>query len=337
MCWPQLVAAMATAAPAAATATAVGATTAATVGLSPAAATTAAAGLAGTAAGLSAGAAASTAAGVSAQAALATQMASAAFVTNTVSALMSYSETAKAAAATGKAAIKDYQREQKELAERERQEELSFQVENDQLSRNAAIGIAKTKTLGTAQGVGPMDDRVADFMIKSEEMMGLERANLKLVKSSIRDNAEQSRLRAKVVVDQARSATGGMALAGLALNIYSGWIDATRMFGSKPFEDPEEYAARINPTLTEGQGAQDASAAAPISESYYAEGPTPSEVSPSPTVSPKLLKAPKSQLGLEARTLRQRGKTTTLMGRPLSEEAWRDDWEFIQQQRAYIV
>ena len=288
-----------------------------------------------TAAGLSAGAAASTAAGVSAQAALATQMASAAFVTNTVSSLMSYSETAKAAAATGKAAIKDYQREQKQLAERERQEELKFQVENDQLSRNAAIGIAKTKTMGTAQGVGPMDDRVADFMIKSEEMMGLERANLKLVKSSIRDNAEQSRLRAKVVVDQARSATGGMALAGLALNIYSGWINATSTFGSKPFEDPEAYAARVIGTPS-GQGAQGASAAAPFSESF-AEGPSPSEVSPSPTVSPKLLKASKSQLGLEARTLRQRGKTTTLMGRPLSEEAWRDDWEFIQQQRSYIV
>lgn len=223
MCWPQIVAAKAAAS------TGVAISTAAAV--SPVAAT------------------ALTALGTTvtevATAKLITALSTASFTTNMVGSFLNFAVSAKQASAQGEAATKAFHAEQMQLAERERQEKLKFQIENDQLARNAAMGIAKTKTMATGQGLGVADDRVMDFMMKSEEMAGMERANMKMTQAALSEAADQSFLRAKAAVDQARSATGLMALAGLALDIGSGYFDSYRMFGALPFEDPADYSKRI--------------------------------------------------------------------------------------------
>ena len=145
----------------------------------------------------------------------------------------------------GRAAVERDKKTQMQLAERERQEMLRDQIERDQLARNAAIGIAKTRTLATGMGMAEADDRVIDFMVKSEEMAGIERANFAMMQASLAEAGDQSFLNTQAAVEQARSATGPMALAGLGANIAGGFFDSYRAFGALPFEDPTKYSTRV--------------------------------------------------------------------------------------------
>ena len=218
-----------------------------------AAGTTAAAG-----AGMAAGAAAvgggavgagmavgGTALTTAATAQMATALSTASFITSTAGSLLSYAQQAQAASRMSKAAHKQWQAEQAQLGERARQEKLRFQIENDQLARNAAVGIAKTKTMGAAQGLAGPDDRVVDFAIKAEEYAGLDRAMMDMKMASLDEASGQSTLRFQTALDQARSATSTEAFLGLGMNIAGGFFDSYRMFGALPFEDPAKYSRRI--------------------------------------------------------------------------------------------
>ena len=181
----------------------------------------------------------------SAGAQLTTALSSASFITSTVGNLLGFAQQAKQASAMGRAAVERDKKTQMQLAERERQEMLRDQIERDQLARNAAIGIAKTRTLATGMGMAEADDRVIDFMVKSEEMAGIERANFAMMQASLAEAGDQSFLNTQAAVEQARSATGPMALAGLGANIAGGFFDSYRAFGALPFEDPTKYSTRV--------------------------------------------------------------------------------------------
>jgi len=223
MCYAQIIAALAPAA---------GATGAAGAALSSVG------GLAGTAGGAALSGAASTQ--------IATALSSASFLMSTTGQLLSFAEQAKMASAMGEAAVYKHKKLQMQASERERQEKISTMIENDQLARNAALGMAKTRTLATGQGLAGDDDRITDFVMNAEEMAGLQRANLKMTMASLTETVDQSAMATKSAVDQARSATSPLAYAGLAMNIGSGYLDSYRMFGSLPFEDPAAYAYRVH-------------------------------------------------------------------------------------------
>ena len=212
-----------------------------------AASATAAVPTAVTAIGAPLGPAMSLASGASAvsTAQLTTALSSAAWISSAVGNLAGFAANVKMAKAMGEAAHKQWQAEQAQLGERARQEKLKSEIEHDQLARNAAVGIAKTKTMGTAQGLAGLDERVIDFAIQAEQAAGIDREVLDMKMASLNEAAGQSTQRFQTALDQARSATSPEAFLGLGMNLAGGFFDSYRMFGALPFEDPAKYSKRI--------------------------------------------------------------------------------------------
>tara|TARA_R110000824_G_scaffold59720_1_gene160130 strand:- start:2456 stop:2914 length:459 start_codon:yes stop_codon:yes gene_type:complete len=145
----------------------------------------------------------------------------------------------------GKAANKQFQAEQAQIAERSRQEKLQAMVENDQLYRNAALGMATAKTASAAQGRGGVDLRLADFAMNADEAAGLDRAELKWKMSALQERASQSTIAAQTAFDTASSAFSTEAYLGLGLDLASNFLSSTAAFGSTPFESAASYNARL--------------------------------------------------------------------------------------------
>jgi len=228
MCIPTIIASLAASGAAATTATAAAALSSAGAGVSAAA--------------LSASAAASAAAATTS---LTTALSTASFLTSTVGSLMSFNAQQDAANDMAKAANKQFQAEQAQIAERSRQEKLQAMVENDQLYRNAAIGMSTAKTASAAQGRGGLDPRLADFAINADEAAGLDRAELKWKMSALQERASQSTIVAQTAFDTARSAFSPEAYLGLGLDVASNFLSSTAAFGSTPFESAASYNARL--------------------------------------------------------------------------------------------
>ena len=178
---------------------------------------------------------------------LALSMANASFVSNTLLQLGSFAISARQASAQGEQAATIYLKEQTQLRERERQEELSHQIELDILARKAAQGMATTKTAATARGVAG-EEAIMAFVIKENELSGLERANMKMTRAALAEAADQSFFKAKSAIDTAKAATGPLAFMGLGAGIAGGYIDAYNMFAAVPFEGQTNYAARLGIT-----------------------------------------------------------------------------------------
>ena len=178
---------------------------------------------------------------------LALTMSNASIISSTLLELGNFAVSAQQAAAQGDQAAKTYLKEQMQLRERERQEELKHQVNLDMLARNAAMGMATTKTAATARGVAG-EEAIMAFAIKENEIASFERANLKMEKSALAEASDQSFFKAKSAIDTAQSATGPLAFMGLGAGIAGGYFDSYRMFGAVPFEGQTNYAARLGIT-----------------------------------------------------------------------------------------
>ena len=293
------------------------------------AAATTAAGAAMTAAGGAAavGGTALTASGT-AQAALATTLSSAAFVANTAGLILQFKQQADLAEAMGKAAHSQYQREQAQLGERARQEMVKFQIERDQLSRNAAVGIAKTRTEGTAQGLAGPDDRIVDFVNRADEAAGIDRAVHEMRIQNLNERASQSEARYKVAYKQVASATSTEAWLGLGMNIMGAYADSYSQFGAVPFESQESYAARLGvsaagktPTVASGN-----TGATPIPPVQPIMNPSPQYVPP----------PPKRTVGPTSRYAKQAQKRWEFLDGQSINAQWDrqqsllDTWDFVQ-------
>ena len=224
-----------------ASSTALAATTAAAAGMSAAGMGVGAAAL-----GASATAAASTLGMTAATtSSLTTALSTASFLTSTVGSLLSFNAQQDAANDMAKAANQQYQAEQAQIAERARQEQIQGMIENDQLYRNAVLGMAATKTASAAQGRGGIDPRLADFAMNADAAAGLAKKELGWKMSALQEKASQSTIVAQRAFDTARSAFSPEAYLGLGLDVASNFFSSTATFGSSPFESAASYNARL--------------------------------------------------------------------------------------------
>ena len=189
---------------------------------------------------------------LSAQASLTQALSSAAFLTTTAGSLMQFVQMQEQSKDMAKAANKQFQAEQAQVAELARQEKVRFAVENDQLYRKASLGFAKRKTAQAAQGLAGADPRAVTFALQASEASGIESEMLKMRLSSLQERATQSTITAQTAFDTARSAFSPEAYLGLGLDISSNFLSATHAFGAMPFESSESYGRRLGLFSEEG-------------------------------------------------------------------------------------
>ena len=176
---------------------------------------------------------------------LITALSSGSFAVNTGLQLLGFGAQAKQAKLMGQVAQREAQAVAAQVNERKRQEKIRSQIETINLARNAAVGISKTKTMASAQGLAGVDDRVIDFANRADEMAGLEKTQLDMRLASLNETRLQSARRLDAALAEARSATSPEAFLGLGANIAGGFFDSYRAFGALPFESPTTYSERV--------------------------------------------------------------------------------------------
>ena len=176
--------------------------------------------------------------------ATAVEMASSNFLLDAGANLLSFGLQAQQAKRAGSAAEEKFLAEQAQRKELLRQKEIQTAVELDALAQNAVRGASTAKTKGAASGRN-IEEMAMQFKIEEGHIAGLQQANLDNFRQNIKQQDSFAARNTNRMLQQAQSATGPLAFAGLGLSLGSAYFDQFPRYGALPFQSQKSYAKNV--------------------------------------------------------------------------------------------